>query len=226
MEFSKEYEQIKNNYRSLSFIERFIVWMRFKITPLKKLLDLIPEQGKLLDLGCGFGIFSYFLAQKYPGLEIVGIDPSGERIKLANNVFSKPKNLRFYQGETKDLAEKDFNGTLLIDVEYLLSYEELIETLKQCYEKTSLGGILIIKTMNRARFFRHLLAISTPILIGKILSIFRFTIFGFRKRKPHYYRPEAFKKTLKEAGWRLVGVYDLPMKFFIYPHIVYFCKKG
>lgn len=200
--------------------------MRFSITPLNKILELIPSRGKLLDLGCGFGIFSYFLAQKYPDLEIIAIDPSRERIKLANNVFSKPKNLRFYQGEIKDLAERDFDATLLIDVEYLLSREGLIEMLKQCYEKTRKGGVLIIKTMNRNRCIRHFLATSTPILINKILSIFRFKIFGFRKRKPYYYHSETFKKILKETGWHLAETYDLPMKFFIYPHIIYFCKKS
>ena len=183
MRFAKEYKKIKSNYRSLTFFEKFIIWMRLSITPLQEILELIPSRGKLLDLGCGFGIFSYFLAQKYPELEIIGIDPSEERIELANNVFSKPENLRFCQGEIKDFVERDFNATLLIDVEYLLSREELIEMLKQCYEKTRADGVLIIKTMNRNRYIRHFLAISTPILINKILSIFRFKDFWLQKKK-------------------------------------------
>ncbi len=226
MRFYDDYKKIARNYRNLTRMEKFIVWMRFKTVPVKEIAGMIPPEGKILDLGCGFGIFSYFLAQKYPKLEVVGIDPSGERIKAANDVFLRPENLRFFRGEIKDLAEKDFDATLLIDVEYLLSREELIEMLKQCYEKIRPGGVLIIKTMNRRRHFRHLLAISTPILISKILSIFRFKIFGFRKGKPHYYHPGAFKKMLKEAGWQLMEVRDLPMKFFIYPHIIYFCKRN
>ncbi len=157
---------------------------------------------------------------------MVGIDPSGERIRAANNVFLRPGNLRFRQGEIKDLAEGDFDAILLIDVEYLLSGEELAKTLRQCYEKIRPGGVLIIKTMNRDRYFRHSLAMGTPILINKILSIFRFKIFGFRKGKPRYYHPEAFKKILKEARWQLIETYDLPMRFFIYPHIIYFCRKN
>jgi 2-polyprenyl-6-hydroxyphenyl methylase/3-demethylubiquinone-9 3-methyltransferase len=226
MQFSDDYRKIIWNYRNLTWIEKFIIWVRFKTVPIKEIIEKIPLEGKILDLGCGFGIFSYFLAQKYPKLEVTGVDPSAERIKVANNVFLKPGNLRFYQGEIKDLVEGDFDAIFLIDVEYLLLREELIEMLRQCYEKIRPGGVLIIKTMNRGRRFRHLLAISTPILISKILSIFRFKIFGFRKGKPHYYDLRVFKKILKEAGWRLTETHDLPMKLFIYPHIIYFCKKS
>lgn len=223
MRFLKEYKQIKSNYRSLNSIERFIVWMRFKITPFRKILDLIPEKGKLLDLGCSFGLFSYFFAQKYSNLRVVGIDPSESRIKLADNVFSKPQNLKFYQGKIGDLKQENFDAIILIDVIYLLSQYELIKTLKTCYKKTKKQGVLIIKTMNKARFFRHLFSVITPFLINKLF--FRLKIFGLRKENPKYYRPQELKNILKKAGWKRIKTYDLPLRFFIYPHIIYLCKK-
>jgi len=225
MKFLKEYKQIKNNYCSLNSIERFIVWMRFKITPLEKLLDLIPDQGKLLDLGCGFGLFSYFFAQKYPNLRVIGVDPSEGRIKLANNVFLKPENLKFYQSKIEDLKEDDFDAIILIDVIYLLPSGDLIKTLKICREKLNKGGVLIIKTMNKAHFFRYLFSVVTPTLINKLLSISHFKIFGSREEDPRYYRPGEFKDILKKAGWEDVEIWDLPLRFFIYPHIIYSCRK-
>jgi len=230
MKFLNEYRKIRNNYRVLNWINRFIIWMRFKITPLDRLIKLIPTQGRLLDLGCGFGVFSYFFAQRFPKLQIIGLDPSVNRIELANNVFEQPENLEFYQGEINNLKEENFKAVLLNDVIYLFSKEELIEVFKKCHQKTSLDGVLVIKTMNRARFFRYLFSISTPWLINKIISVFSTKkglsrVFGFRKSNPVYYHPEAIENVLKQTGWTNIQVYDLPAIIFPYPHIIYFCQK-
>lgn len=235
MKFANEYKRIRDNYRSLTSIEKFIVWTRFKITPIDKLLELIPDRGKLLDLGCGFGTFSYFFAWQYPDIEIIGIDPSRDRINVAKNVVLKPGNLNFYQGEVSDLAEKDFDVVLLIDVIYLLSEKELFRALTTCYTKTKKGGTLIIKTLNRAHFFRYLFSISGSILINAVASIshslpektqpIATKMFGSRNKISRYYYPEELKTILKKAGWQQAEVYDLPLKYFYYPNVIYFCRK-
>lgn len=235
MKFVNEYKRIKNNYCSLSLTGKLITWARFKTTPVSKLLDLVSSQGKLLDLGCGFGVFSYFFAFKYPNLNIIGIDCSEHRIKLAEKVFSKPLNLRFYRGKIDDLTERDFDTTLLIDVIYLLSQKELIRTLNICYKKAKPGGVLIIKTMNKDHFFRYLFSISAPLLINWILSPSCFfpkkmrkmiiKTFGSRKKIPRFYHPRELIKIIGKQGWQVIKVFDLPLKFFWYPNIIYFCKK-
>ncbi len=230
MKFLSEYQRIKNNYRILNWIGKFTIWMRFKITPLGQLIKLIPIQGRLLDLGCGFGIFSYFFAWRFPKLQIIGLDPSIDRIELANNVLDKPENLEFYQGKIDDLKKENFKAVLLSDVIYLFAEKELTEVFKKCYQKTSSDGALIIKTMNRAHPLRFLFSISTPWLINKIISVFSIKkdfskTFGFRKSSPVYYHPEAIQNFLKQTGWINIQIYDLPATFFPYPHIIYFCKK-
>ncbi|MBI4708677.1 MAG: methyltransferase domain-containing protein [Candidatus Portnoybacteria bacterium] len=229
MNFSSEYKQIKKNYRSLIWVENFILWMRFKITPLDKLLELFPESGKLLDLGCGFGGFSYFFSIKRPMVEILGVDPSERRIKTAEDVYLKPVNIKFIKGKIDDLSEGSFDAISLIDVTYLLSEQELVKTLKECYKKITPGGVLVLKTMNKARSFRYLFSIASPIFIKWLISLFgrkkTIEVFGSRENKPRYYRPQEEIKILESCGWKVVDVFDTPLKFLIYPNIIYFCKK-
>ena len=49
--YQKKYKQIKDNYRRLGFMDKFILWLEFKTKPTDKLLNLIPRKGKFLDLG-------------------------------------------------------------------------------------------------------------------------------------------------------------------------------
>lgn len=78
------------------------------------------EGKKLLDIGCGTGVFLRKLASKYPNSYFCGIDTAEEMIKNANeqNNF---KNLEFRVGDVSNLEFQDneFNHiTSLISLHY------------------------------------------------------------------------------------------------------------
>lgn len=203
---------------------KLIFWLEIKTKPITELLKLIPNQGRLLDLGCGLGLISYIVSKKYPNLKITGIDPSKNRVKIAKKTYP---NIKFEVGKIKNIKE-NFDTILLIDVIYLLSKKELIKTLKLCYEK---GGVLIIKTMNKSRFIRYsFLILSSVILTCLVLIINTFfrkskgiTKREFKKIILKYYSQKELKKILENIGWK-VKIYDTPRS--IYPSIIYFCDKN
>jgi ubiquinone/menaquinone biosynthesis C-methylase UbiE len=43
----------------------------------------LPDSGDVLDLGCGFGLFSLYYAQVLPGLSFHGVDLNARRVDLA-----------------------------------------------------------------------------------------------------------------------------------------------
>jgi trans-aconitate methyltransferase len=73
----------------------------------KKLLQKIPlEKFELvLDVGCGPGALTAFIARNMPKGQVVGIDPSGNMIRFARGRYEKHKNLFFVQ--------EDMNNTSL-----------------------------------------------------------------------------------------------------------------
>ncbi len=198
MKFISYFKKIKNNYCSLTFAEKFIIWLRFKFAPLELIMRQIPSEGKLLDLGCGFGVFSYLFAFERPRLKILGIDPSGQRIERAKKVLAMPGNLEFRQGFVENLNDNNFDAITLIDVVYYLSEEQQIKILASCYERMRNGGILIIKTMDKSQrfkyFFMSLIAkINTAIswFAAYLPKKFTFSlnkIYGQRKTLPKLYR--------------------------------------
>ncbi len=69
-----------------SKIVKAYCWGRFKIMHqqfLDEIGQYLPESGQILDMGCGFGLFSLYYAKKFPGLSIIGIDINEARIQMA-----------------------------------------------------------------------------------------------------------------------------------------------
>ena len=104
-------------YRALyegNAVQRF--WHRNKQTTIARLLPPDPAD-RVIDVGCGSGIVSSFLAQN--GSEVLGIDANPDAIAFAREHFQRP-NLTFREG----LVDEEFQSGGPIDKIYCL---ELIE---------------------------------------------------------------------------------------------------
>ena len=66
--------------------------------------DVCPQAGDaILDLGCGTGELSAYLAGLVgPEGKVIGVDPDKERIQLARKTHSEIKNLSFVDGSASD----------------------------------------------------------------------------------------------------------------------------
>ncbi|KAF0133530.1 MAG: hypothetical protein FD145_1257 [Candidatus Saganbacteria bacterium] len=65
----------------------------------------IEKEEKLIDIACGQGVFSRILAKS--GAEVFGLDASFEMIKFAKERSKGIKNLKFFNGDARNL--KQFN---------------------------------------------------------------------------------------------------------------------
>src|ERR1700753_3875357 len=76
-------EAIRRIARSLPPLERAYANVRFSILRPKLLsvMDLLlPDEGRILDIGCGFGLFAAYFGQTQPARRITGVDPDARRI--------------------------------------------------------------------------------------------------------------------------------------------------
>ena len=69
-------------------------WQRQLIGDLLGFIRDPQEVKKILDCGCGEGTTTSFLAQRFPGAEVLGIDPSSSGIDMAEKRY-KQRNLQF-----------------------------------------------------------------------------------------------------------------------------------
>ncbi len=119
----------------------------------KEILDLIEiNKGmKILDLGCGRGDVSFYLASK--GATVIGVDYSSDAIELAENALksmpNKIKNsVKFYKQDAKELSFDDnyFDAIISFDVFEHLYKEELEIVMENISRILKKDGILIVHT--------------------------------------------------------------------------------
>ena len=80
---------IRKIARALPPLERVYSAIRFSILRPKLLsvMDLLlPDEGRILDVGCGFGLFAAYFGQTHARRAIVGIDPNARRVAMAERV--------------------------------------------------------------------------------------------------------------------------------------------
>src|SRR5204862_3342349 len=108
--------------RALPLVERAYANVRFSILRPKLLsvMDLLlPDEGRILDIGCGFGLFAAYFGQTQPARRIVGVDPDARRIEMAKRVCAKVgiTGHTFVAGDARDVAlEGSFAGAYVLDV--------------------------------------------------------------------------------------------------------------
>lgn len=144
-------EALRRIARALPIVERVYAEIRFTILRPKLLsvMDLLlPDEGRILDVGCGFGLFAAYFGQTEPGRRIVGVDPNARRIDLARHVAKELGLLRheFRVGDVRDAAlEGTFQGAYVLDVMHHIPADEQEAVLAHMRDLLVPGGVLLIK---------------------------------------------------------------------------------
>ena len=216
IEFDGKYE------KSSQFQQRYEVW-----TTLFE--QYIQPEMKVLDAGCGSGIFSIYLALKK--CIVVGVDGSEKMIELCKK-YSQAKNvtISFLQtilpfDNVDNFTKQDVILCSSV-LEYIVDYEVVIQQFKQLLNPK---GILIISMPNKDSWYRKMekyifkLTGKPPYYqyIHHVLTEEEFSkqlnYYGFELQKLTYYpNTTIFSRLLKLAGVNekntntmFVGVYKL-----------------
>ncbi len=118
--------RIAARYPSGSMWDRFHLKQRLRACPYEQLLPYFPDSGNVLDIGCGFGLLGWFLAETRPGLEYFGVDVDARKIELAKLAFERhPSGSKAAHLHAGDIASWEnrpphFAVIAVLDVLYLL----------------------------------------------------------------------------------------------------------
>jgi 1-acyl-sn-glycerol-3-phosphate acyltransferase len=135
--------------------------------------ELLPRNGEILDLGCGYGFISYMLSFTSPRRKITGVDYDAEKIRVALNCFSKNDNLDFVCDDITRYSFENMDAILLSDVLHYLTPECQEELLVRCIDKIRPGGMILIRDADSNDKQLH--------RTTKITELFSTRIIGFNK---------------------------------------------
>ncbi len=150
---------IRNIARALPPVERAYAQIRFSILRPKLLsvMDLLlPDEGKILDIGCGFGLFAAYFGQTQPKRQITGIDPDARRIKMAERVADALGlvNHSFLAKDARDMGlGGPFDAAYVLDVMHHIPAEAQEPLLARLRDLLTPHGTLLIKDITTEPHF-------------------------------------------------------------------------
>lgn len=137
-------------YAACRRADRSYVAAKLRLDPLTLQLERFDEPlGVVLDVGCGRGQFSLYLAELGRSAEVVGFDWDPRKVSVARAAAGRVADYRIRDASDAELPECD--TILLIDVLHYLTYEEQDRLLQQCKEALRANGRLLVRELDATR---------------------------------------------------------------------------
>lgn len=105
---------------------------------------------RILDVGCGGGQFALRLAQRFPDVQIVGVDLSPEQIARAQKrVGTLSERVSFVEGSAVDLPFADAEFDLVYSLGSIKHWPDRARGLRECARVLNEGGRLWVMEGDR-----------------------------------------------------------------------------
>jgi len=191
-------------------------WLRFQIFRQRFLNEIgqyLPRRGRVLDVGCGFGLFSLYYAQVHPELDFTGFDMSDKRVEVARRAAERLglSNVSYRVQDARQFAATErFDAIYMLDVVHHVPGDAVRPMLTELHRALAPGSRLVIKDVDTRprwkRVYTHVLdwamSPSSPV---------------------RYWSSEELCSLLDEVGFGVVQ--HAMVDYLPYPHMLYVCTR-
>jgi len=196
-------------------VVRAYCWVRFGILRQRFLDEIgqyLPEEGPVLDIGCGFGLFSLYYALTGPRRLLRGLDVNPRRVAMARRAAARLglDNVAYETGDARDFkGDGEVGAAYMLDIVHHVPPASVPPLLRALRRALTPGGRLLVKDVDTRpapkRWFTWLLdramAPATPV---------------------HYWSASDLTQALDDAGF--VVRRHLMVDLLPYPHVLYVCE--
>lgn len=207
-------QEIVDSYEDL--IIRTYSKIRFTILRqpfLEEINQWLPERGRVLDLGSGFGLFSLYFAAIAPERQIVGVELDKKRVECARKSRVK-LGLTNVDYHSEDVlaweASGRFDAIYMLDVIHHLPAAGVPAFLQKLVGLLEPGGTLLLKDVSDRPVYKMLFT----------LALDR-AMVGFEPIR--YWPPKELAGVLDRLGLDVKR--HLMNDYLPYPHVLYICRK-
>ena len=199
-----------------SWLVRAYCIARFRIIRgrfLEEIGQFLPREGRVLEVGCGFGLFSLYYAVRFPRLEVDAFDLDEHRIDMARVAARNlaVRNARFSVADARDLdVDQVYDGIYLLDLVHHIPPDAARSLLALLVDRLAPGGALVVKDVDT----RPRLKMAFTWLLDVAMT---------KGERPDYWSHQELTAYLEDLGldvFRHTMTDSLP-----YPHLLYVAIK-
>lgn len=177
-----------------------------------QLLQLFPSGARnIVEVGCGYGVLAFTMAEAYPAAKICASDFDKRRINLLKRI-NKYKNLIF---SCEDAVRSAVGADILVmtDLLHHMPYGQQHRLLERIYKQAGQQTTIIVKDMDKGRFsFRQ-------------FCNFIIDVIHARQYPLYYHDVESFKALFEKAGFTIVKQQRLNKWYVPLNHIAFVLRK-
>ncbi|SRR3989344_5504134 len=159
-------------------------YFRSLILPLNLIDNFLPKTGTIVELGCGEGIISKYVAQR-KSRKVIGVDNDIKRLPSENK-----NNLQFLRKDITKYEIPKASGYILSDVLHHIKRSEQKKLIKRTYFKLRKNGVMVIKEIDTKEFFR-----------SKLSRLWDYLLYP--KDKIYYWNSKALITYLNSLGFKV-----------------------
>lgn len=135
-------------YAGAPVAARAHVWARWATCPFRAVAAEVPVAGRVLEVGCGHGLLSLYLALTSPQREVHGVDVDDDKLRAGRTAAAAGGlDATFDRMEGDRLPDGPWDAIAIVDVLYLLTAADQIGLLGSCAAALGAGGVLVVKEM-------------------------------------------------------------------------------
>ncbi len=189
-------EALMQNYIYKGPVEEWYVRIKVRMEKNYTLFNkLVPQQGQITDIGCGYGMLCYMLAMVSEERNVLGIDYDEDKIAVAQHGWLRNPHIRFACADVLQYSLPESDAFLLNDMLHYLSEESQRALLMRCAGLLRPGGVLIVRDGNTSSDDkRHRLT--------RLTELFSTRILGFNKttQELHFTSEAQIREIACECG--------------------------
>ncbi len=134
---------------------RCFIWLRWALTPYRRIASVLPARGRVLDLGSGHGLLSLALSLSSDEREIIGIDHDAGRVRVAQRAIAHSESVSRPKFEVGDLGKAlakfpdgSLAGIAMIDILHYFDAPAQTALLDEAARALKPGGTLAIREVD------------------------------------------------------------------------------
>ena len=193
-------------------VVRAYCWVRFGILRQRFLHEIgqyLPEAGPVLDMGCGFGLFSLYYAVTAPGRFVRGVDLNERRIAMARRAAARLRieNVAYEEGDARDFkGDGEVAAAYMLDIVHHISPDTVPPLLGRLHACLPPGGVLLVKDVDTRPAPKCWFTWALDKLMGPTTPV-------------TYWSAEELTGALRGAGFEVRR--HAMLDFLPYPHVLY-----
>jgi SAM-dependent methyltransferase len=162
-------------YAGASRADRLHLRVRWATCPVPAIDAEVPTRGRVLEVGCGHGLVSAYLALTCPERAVVGVDIDERKLVLARAAAARlargEASLQFASSSDGAVPAGPWDAIVIVDVLYLLDADHELALLDACVAELAPGGVLVLKETDVVPRLKHALAKAQEVLATRVLRI-------------------------------------------------------